>query len=150
MKSQLPVNVTTIISILVLILPTAISRAEMPEPLTDRAGNADKGRLVFLDSERGNCLLCHQLSTLDAPFQGNIGPVLDGVGERLSTASIRARIVDPTLLNANTAMPAYHRTNDLHHVATEYRGQPILNAQEVEDLVAFLDAQRISDQDKSP
>ncbi|MDP6951450.1 MAG: sulfur oxidation c-type cytochrome SoxX [Alphaproteobacteria bacterium] len=102
------------------------------------AGDPANGRTVFLDRERGHCLLCHRVASLDEPFQGDIGPDLSAVGERLSPAQMRLRIVDPTRLNPDTAMPAYHRTHDLHQVAEAYLGKPVLTAQEVEDVVAYL------------
>jgi sulfur-oxidizing protein SoxX len=35
-------------------------------------------------------------------------------------------------------MPAYHRSERLERVAPALRGRPILDAQQVEDVVAFL------------
>jgi sulfur-oxidizing protein SoxX len=35
-------------------------------------------------------------------------------------------------------MPAYHRTEGLTRVAPALRGKPILNAEQIEDVVAFL------------
>jgi sulfur-oxidizing protein SoxX len=35
-------------------------------------------------------------------------------------------------------MPAYHRTEGLARVAPSYRGKPILSAEQIEDVVAFL------------
>ena len=150
MKARSPLAARMLALAMALILKAQPSIAESNGPLTNRPGDQDRGLLVFLDSERGHCLLCHQLSSVDAPFQGNIGPTLDAVGDRLSAGSIRARIVDPTRLNPATAMPAYHRTDDLHQVATKYKDRPILTAQEVEDLVAFLRAQRHQQQGKTP
>jgi sulfur-oxidizing protein SoxX len=109
------------------------------EPLTERGGDPERGRAAVLDRERGHCLLCHRIAQLDEGFQGNIGPPLSRVGERLTPAELRARLVDPTRLNPATAMPAYHRTERLRQVAEAYRGEPILTAQEVEDVVAFLE-----------
>ncbi len=101
-------------------------------------GDAQAGRQVFLDRNLGHCLLCHAATQLSAPFQGNIGPDLSDVADRLSAEAIRARVVDPTRLNPDTVMPAYHRTADLQQVAAEYEGQPILDGQQLEDLLAFL------------
>ncbi len=106
-------------------------------PLTEVPGDAQRGRDVFLDRDAGHCLLCHQVEQLDAPFQGNLGPDLSDIGNRLSTAELRERIVDPTRLNPETVMPAYYRTSDLRQVGTAYLGKPILNAQQVEDVVTF-------------
>ena len=35
-------------------------------------------------------------------------------------------------------MPAYFRTENLARVAPAYRGKTVLNAQQIEDIVAFL------------
>ncbi len=110
----------------------------LPPPLTEVSGDAERGRQVVLDRERGHCVLCHQVSQLDAGFQGNLGPDLSSVGNRLSEASLRQQVIDPTVINPNTVMPAYFRTQGLTQVAAEYRGETVLTAQEVEDVVAYL------------
>ena len=102
------------------------------------SGDPDRGREVFLDRELGHCLLCHQVAQLDAPFQGNIGPDLSGVGDRLPASTIRERIADPTTLNPETVMPAYARTDNLVDVDERYLGQPILDARQLDDLVVFV------------
>jgi sulfur-oxidizing protein SoxX len=101
-------------------------------------GDADRGREVFLDRELGHCLLCHQVNQLDARFQGNIGPDLSGVGDRLPIDVIRERIADPTRMNPETVMPAYTRTDNLTNVDPRYLGKPILDERQFEDLVAFV------------
>ena len=115
------------------------------EPLTGVPGDAANGRAVVLDRERGHCLLCHQVAQLDAEFQGNIGPPLSTVGNRLSAAEIRARVVDPSRINPETVMPAYHRSSGLLQVANAFRDRPILSAQEVEDVVAFMGTLRFTE-----
>ena len=120
------------------LIPGLLSAAVAMEPLTESAGDPARGRVVVLDRDRGHCLLCHQIAQLDEEFQGTIGPPLANVGRRLSVPELRARIVDPTRLNPTTVMPAYYRTENLRQVAKAYRGQPILSAREIEDVVAFL------------
>ena len=39
-------------------------------------------------------------------------------------------------------MPAYHRIDGLTRVAGAWRGVPVLSAQQVEDVVAFLQTLR--------
>jgi sulfur-oxidizing protein SoxX len=41
-------------------------------------------------------------------------------------------------LNRDTIMPSYYRVDGLAQVATAWRGKPILSAQQVEDVVAYL------------
>ena len=119
---------------LVIIAGIAATAAE-PDRIV---GDPGRGREVFLDRELGHCLLCHQVAQLDAPFQGNIGPELSGVGNRLTANAIRERIADPITMNPETVMPAYARTESLIDVAEQYRGKPILDARQLEDLVAFV------------
>jgi L-cysteine S-thiosulfotransferase len=69
---------------------------------------------------------------------GNVAPSLDGVGRRLSAAQLRLRVADIQRVNPATVMPSYYRTEGLDRVATEYRGKPILDARQVEDLVSYL------------
>lgn len=69
---------------------------------------------------------------------GNLAQPLSGVGARLGAGQLRLRIVDASLLNRDTIMPAYYRVSGLNQVAAAYRGRPILSAQQVEDVVAYL------------
>lgn len=110
----------------------------IPTPLGDLAGDAARGRTLVLDRTRGNCLICHQVPEPGEPFQGTIGPALAGVGTRLATGQLRLRLVDTSRLNPETVMPPYFRTEGLRDVAPQYRGRPALNAQEIEDVVAYL------------
>src|SRR4029077_11627339 len=71
-------------------------------------------------------------------FQGDLAPDLKGVGSRLTQAQIRARIIDPTKANPDTIMPAYYKTEGLARVAGAYRGKPILSAEQIDDVVAYL------------
>jgi sulfur-oxidizing protein SoxX len=127
-----------------LVAPAALSHADgdaMPEPLTDLARvelSMAAGAAVFADREQGHCVLCHEVSSLDAPFQGNVGPAMDGIGSRLTPAQIRYRIVDASMLNPDTIMPPYYRTEGLTQVAADYRGQPALSAAQIEQLVYYL------------
>ncbi len=100
------------------------------------AGDAARGRAIAGNREQGGCVLCHAIA--GEPVSGNIGPPLAGVGARLTAGQLRLRIVDSTRINAQTPMPAYHRVEGLTQVAPAYRGKPVLGAQEVEDVVAWL------------
>lgn len=105
-------------------------------------GDPVRGAMLFDDRERGHCVLCHTLSASRATFQGNIGPPLDDVGARFQPDELRYRIIDMTRLNPDSRMPAYYRKTGFNQVAREYRGRPVLTAQELEDVVAFLATQR--------
>ena len=99
---------------------------------------AERGREIFVDRELGHCVLCHRVAYLDVPFQGDIGPELTAIADRLSADAMRAKIVDPMGNNPTSAMPSYGRTTGLRQVATAYLGKPVLDAQQIDDLVAYL------------
>jgi sulfur-oxidizing protein SoxX len=115
-----------------------IVNSAIPEPLTDQPGDAERGRRIVLDREGGDCIICHAMPLPQRQFHGTIGPPLDGVGARYSAGELRLRLVDPKALNPDTIMPAYHRVEGLQRVHERRRGQPILTAQQIEDVVAYL------------
>jgi len=118
--------------------PYAVVGDAIPRPLGGLAGVSARGEALLRDRERGNCLICHNGADPSEPFQGTIGPPLAGVGARLDAGQIRLRLVDASLLNPQTVMPPYFRTENLHDVAPAYRGKPALSAQEIEDVVSYL------------
>ena len=119
-----------------LVTDAMIDGDGIPISLTDTAGDPDRGAQVFVDRERGHCVLCHVVSAADAEFQGNVGPTLDGVGDRFSPAQLRLRIADYQIIRPGTLMPSYYRKHALYQVGADYSEQPVLSAQELEDLVA--------------
>lgn len=118
-----------------------ISGDEIRSPLTTRAGDMARGREVLMGRD-GNCLLCHAVPETGARFMGNLGPPLSGTGARLSAGQLRLRIVDSRHLNAETIMPSYYRTEGLVRVAVVWQGKPLLTAQQIEDIVAYLQTLR--------
>jgi L-cysteine S-thiosulfotransferase len=110
----------------------------IPSFLTGAAGDPALGRKIVLDRQLGLCLLCHSGPFPEERFQGDLAPDLTGVGARLSAGQIRLRIVDPGRVNPQTIMPAYFRTEGLTRVAPAFRGKPVLSAEEIEHVVAFL------------
>jgi L-cysteine S-thiosulfotransferase len=118
--------------------PFTVAGDAIAAPLAGKAGDAARGLAIIRDRRTGNCLICHSLTLADEPFQGEIAPNLDGVGGRLSPAQIRLRLVDPSRVNAGTLMPAYYRVDGLINVAPEFKGMPVLDAQQIEDIVVYL------------
>ena len=110
----------------------------IPQPLTTLLGRPEIGQAIFNARQDGHCVLCHQVADSDTPFQGNLGPDLTLVGDRLTAAQLRLRIVDYDRFMPGTVMPSYYRTHDLYQVGEAFQNAPILTAQEVEDLVAYL------------
>jgi sulfur-oxidizing protein SoxX len=107
-------------------------------PLTDVPGDAARGRAIVANRQVGLCLLCHTGPLPEERFQGNLAPDLAGSGTRWSEGQLRLRIVDASRINPDSIMPAYYRIEGLTRVAPAQRGKPILEAQQVEDVVAYL------------
>jgi sulfur-oxidizing protein SoxX len=110
----------------------------VPSSLTGTPGDAARGRSIVVNRTVGLCLLCHSGPFPEERFQGNLAPDLKGAGARWSAAELRLRIIDSHKLNADTIMPAYYALDGLNRVAPAYRGKPILTAEQIEDVVAFL------------
>lgn len=110
----------------------------IPASLTGAPGDAARGRAIVVDRQRGLCLLCHTGPFPEQRFQGTLAPSLAGAGSRLTPAQLRLRIVDSRIANPATIMPPYHSTAGLDRVARAFEGRPILDAGQVEDVVAFL------------
>ncbi len=106
------------------------------------SGDAARGRALLVARDPANCLLCHaapvELVKSGVRFSGNLAPSLDGAGARWTPGQLRLRIVDSRRLNPDTIMPSYHRVDGLNEVAAAWRGKPIMTAQEIEDLIAYL------------
>ena len=119
------------------VVPHRVVADTVPVPLTRRPGDAHRGRALAA-GRRANCLGCHRMPISEEPFHGTTGPDLHGVGDRYAASQLRLRLIDPTLINADTLMPSFHKVQGLHRVAPNYRGKPILNAQEIEDVIAYL------------
>jgi len=127
--------------LLVAVLGTGGARAAadaIDAPLDGLRGDAVRGRAIVADRSLGLCLLCHTGPFPEVRFQGDLAPDLAGAGSRLTEGRLRLRIVDGRRLDPGSIMPAYHRTDGLERVAPSLRGRPILDAQQVEDVVAFL------------
>ena len=118
------------------LMPAQISGDTVPAPLTATPGDAAHGRALLVARENANCILCHAIP--EVRFSGNLGPALTGVGSRLSAAQLRLRVADNAQVNTNSIMPAYYRSAGLTDVAAQYRDKTILSAQEIEDVVAYL------------
>lgn len=108
------------------------------ESLSGVPGDPVRGRAIIVSRQTGLCLLCHNGPFPEERFQGNLAPDLSISSANLSVPELRARIMDASRFNANTIMPSYYREDHLYRVASKFKGQTILNAQEIEDVVAFL------------
>ena len=106
--------------------------------LTGVPGDSARGRQIVTNRQVGLCLLCHSGPFPEERLQGNLAPDLNGTGRRWSEAQLRLRIVDASRLNPNSIMPPYYRIDGLARVVPAFRGKPILTAEQIEDVVAFL------------
>lgn len=114
-----------------------LSGGEIRQPLASGTPDAERGRKLLVGRD-SNCILCHAVPETGERFFGNLAPPLSGVGRRLSAAQLRARIVDPLYFNPESIMPAYYRVEGLNRVAETFRGKPVLSAEQIEDVIAYL------------
>jgi L-cysteine S-thiosulfotransferase len=121
-----------------LVSPNQIDGDSIPLPLADAIADAAHGESLFVSRDGGHCVLCHQVAGLDAEFQGNVGPALTEIGSRFSSGQLRLRVVDYEQVRPGVLMPSYYRTHDLYQVSKAHEDKPILSAEDVEDLVAYL------------
>jgi L-cysteine S-thiosulfotransferase len=109
----------------------------IPESLTGMPGDAAQGRALVVD-RTSTCILCHSGPFPEQKFQGDLAPSLAGAGSRWSEGQLRLRLVDASSLNPATIMPSYYRVEGLVRVGQAWRGKPILSAEQIEDIVAYL------------
>ena len=117
--------------------PYTIIGDAIPEPLTGTRGDPARGRAI-VTNRQNTCLLCHSGPFPEEKFQGNLSPDLTGAGSRWSEGQLRLRLVDARRLNPDTIMPPYYSLEGLVRVAPSFHGKPILTAEQIEDVVAFL------------
>ena len=119
-------------------VPYEVVGDAIPASLTGTAGDAAKGRAIVANRQVGLCLLCHSGPLPEERFQGNLAPSLAGAGSRWSEGQLRLRLANSKRLNPETIMPAYYLTDGLTQVAKNLQGRPLLAAQQIEDVLAYL------------
>ncbi len=114
----------------------------IPQPLTAVQGDPGRGRAIVVDRQQGMCLLCHGGPFPEEPSPGTVAGSLAGAGARWTDAQLRLRVADARRLDPRSVMPSYHlrapAEPPLQRVAPAWQDRPILDAQQVEDVVAFL------------
>jgi sulfur-oxidizing protein SoxX len=110
----------------------------IPASLTGASGNPERGQAIVMNRQVGLCLLCHTGPFPQERFQGTLAPDLKGAGARSTEGQLRLRIVDASRLKPDTIMPPYYRVDGLERVAPAFVGKPILTAEQIEDVVAYL------------
>jgi sulfur-oxidizing protein SoxX len=137
----------------VLLLPATIAMAAEIAPdavafedntvvasLSGNAGDPVAGAAVFKDRGLGNCLACHANKGMEKElFHGTVGPSMDGVADRWKPEELRAIVTDAKkVFGEETVMPGFYSLNVGINVRENLVGKTILNAQQVEDVVAYL------------
>ena len=118
--------------------PYMIVGDAIPASLTGAKGDPARGRAIVANRQVGLCLLCHSGPFPEEKFQGTLAPDLKGAGSRSNEGQLRLRIVDASRLNPETIMPPYYRIEGLTRVAPAFAGKPVLSAEQIEDVVAYL------------
>ena len=116
------------------------------QSLTGTPGDPANGAAIVGNKKAGNCVACHQISALsDIPFHGEIGPMLDGAGDRWSEAELRGIVANSKKTFEGSMMPSYYKTSGYIRPGDGFTGKagteplpPLLDAQQIEDIVAFL------------
>ena len=123
------------------LVPYEVVGDAIPRSLTGAPGDPERGRAIVVKRE-STCLLCHSGPFPEQRFQGDLSPDLKGAGARWSEGELRLRMVDASRLNPATIMPSFYRVDGLNRVAPNWRGKPILSAEQIEDVVAYLSTLR--------
>jgi sulfur-oxidizing protein SoxX len=118
--------------------PFTVVGDTIPESLTGSPGDPGRGRAIVANRPIGLCILCHSGPFPEERFQGDLAPSLSGAGSRSTEGQLRLRIVDASRLDPATIMPPYYRVEGLSRVAPNFRGKPVLTAEQIEDVVAYL------------
>lgn len=125
--------------------PYAVVGDSIEKSLTGQAGDPRRGAELIQQRHKSLCVLCHSGPFPDRHLQGTLAPDLAGIGARLTAGQLRLRVVDMKRLNPQSIMPTYYGivTNSKDtRVAEGWREKPVLTAQEIEDLVAYLQTLR--------
>jgi len=132
---------TTCLALLIAVAGSAVAQVApykvvgdgIPQSLTGKPGNAASGRALLTKRESANCLQCHAVKKdKDLVSGGDKGPALDGVGAALTPAQLRLSVVDYSRVTGGTPMPSFHKSGGAGG------DKPILTAEEIEDVVAYL------------
>ncbi|MCR8726204.1 sulfur oxidation c-type cytochrome SoxX [Frigidibacter sp. ROC022] len=151
MKQQMMLGAALVLAALPAMAETPVAEVKyvdgaIAESLTGAPGDAAAGAKVMTNRGQGNCVACHVISAMpDVPFQGNIGPTLDGAADRWTEAELRGIVADAKHTFEGSMMPSFYKTGPYIRQGDGYTGKgfegtlpPILTAEQVEDVVAYL------------
>lgn len=115
----------------------------IPKSLTGIPGNSTRGRVLLLARDPANCLECHTIAGDKAMAGGTRAPALDGIGAVLSPAQLRLSVVDYAQVVPKAGMPSFHKRQGGLLTDKQERDKPVLNAQQIEDVVAYLSSLKL-------
>lgn len=125
----------------------AFEDGAVAQSLSGVAGDAASGREIVGSKSLGNCVACHAVTDLaEVPFHGEIGPMLDGAGDRWSAAELRGIVANAKVMFEDSMMPSFYKVDGFTRPGDAYTGKaadpatfgPLLTAQQIEDVVAYL------------
>lgn len=124
----------------------AFAEGAVEASLTGVPGDPANGVKVMTTNALGNCVACHQIAALpEVEFPGDIGPPLDGAADRWTEAQLRGIVTNAKMTFDGTFMPAFYKEDGFIRPGDGFTGKagteplaPILDAQQIEDVVAFL------------
>lgn len=123
------------------------SDGAVSESLTGTPGDVEAGRKVMITRGLGNCIACHEVTELkETPFHGEVGPALDGAGDRWSEAELRGIVANSKMTFEDSMMPSFYKVSGYIRPGDAFSGKaaktpelpPLLTAQQIEDVVAYL------------
>jgi L-cysteine S-thiosulfotransferase len=124
----------------------AFAEGAVATSLSGVAGDPESGAKIMTTNAKGNCVACHLIEAMpNVQFPGNIAPPLDGVASRYDEAQLRGIIANAKMTFEGSFMPAFYKTEGFIRPGNAYTGKapegdlpPILTAQEIEDVLAYL------------
>jgi len=113
--------------------------------LTGTPGTVEAGLKVATTKGLGNCMACHVAEGwAHMPLPGNVGPELSSVANMYSEAELRGILVNSKHMFEGTVMPSFYSVDGRIRPGDRYTGKaaketkPLLEAQQIEDLLALL------------
>lgn len=104
--------------------PRAMPRPQLAQYVAPLRGDAVRGRMIVMDTRRGNCVTCHEIPGEEWP--GTFGRKLSHYKQmRMSDADLYQQIYDVRITAPRAVMPPFGALG-------------ILSDQDIRDVVAYL------------
>ena len=117
---------------------SALASADHARVGATALGDATRGAAIVASRSTSFCVLCHAVPGVPASQQGSLAPPLAGAGSRWSADQLRERLVAPERFNPDTLMPSFRRSSGFNRATPARQGQALFDAQQLEDVVAYL------------